>query len=211
MEVFPWESEISYKTSVYSVWSHQLSAKPWCKRPFSLSQPGWKGGSCDPFSAPRPSHRTGTAEGTGVRILSPVLLKGFLLHDREGPKIWCLLRSTFHKIKSEDSVLQILNKIIFLKWRNIDWFSPWDRQLSTTQKIWGSQVIIPQNAGVLFVCVFFLYRNILMAENISIHLPSKDKMEKTKMLAMMIIQTGINIFVNYLWYCVSSFLCSRAH
>lgn len=50
-----------------------------------------------------------------------------------------------------------------------------------------------------------------MAENVSIHLPSKDMMEKTKMPTMMIIQTGINIFVNYLWYCISSFLCSRAH
>lgn len=104
------------------------------------------------FSAPRPSHCTDTVERTGVWIRSPMLLKGFLWHDREGPKIWCLIRSTFHKIKSEDSVLWILTKIIFIKWRNIDWFPLSNGELSTTQKIWGSQVIIPKNIRVCFVC-----------------------------------------------------------
>lgn len=50
------------------------------------------------FSLPPSLRCPGTAEGTAVRIRSPTLLKGFLLQDRRGPKIWCLIRSTFHKI-----------------------------------------------------------------------------------------------------------------
>lgn len=160
MKVFPWESETAYNTSVYSQsgvisflqnqGARGCAAHPQCNKV-----------SCGPFSVPRPPHCTDTAGGTGVWIGIHMFLKGFLLRDRQGPKIWCLLRSTFHKIKSEDAVLQICNKIAFLKWGNIDWFSPSDGELSTTKSIWGSQVIIPKTAGVLFVSFFVVQGKIL--------------------------------------------------
>ena len=60
----------------------------------------------------------------------------------------------------------------------------------------------------LFLSFFVQGKNILMAENAYRHLPSKAKIEKGKMPARMITQNGINIVVNYLWYCISSVLCS---
>lgn len=87
-------------------------------------------------------------------------------------------------------------------------FSPSDGELSTAQKIRGSQVIIPKNVGVLFVHFSVQGKNIPMAETVYRHFLSKDKIEKMKLPAMMIIQNGINIFLDYLWYCRSSFRCS---
>lgn len=71
--------------------------------------------------------------------------------------------------------------------------------------------MIPKKFWVLFVCFFVQGNNILMAENAYRYLLSKDKMEKMKMSTRMIIQNGINIFVNYLWYCISRFLYSQDH